>query len=245
MERTVRLGDTHVARIGLGTNRLTKTKDNIDFIKAAVSAGVQMIDPANVYPGGKSAETIGEALSSIPEGCIVATKGGVRGASPEMLRAEIEQGLRRLKVNQIDLYYLHRVDPETPLEESLSTIKEYSEAGKIVLVGLSNVTIEQIERARRVVPIAAVQNQFNLSDRRHDDVVDYCANEGIVFVPYSPLRVEAGPVLSEIAKRLRATPQQVMLAWLLRRSPAMLPIPGTLSRDHLAQNIAALRLDLP
>jgi aryl-alcohol dehydrogenase-like predicted oxidoreductase len=233
-----------VARVGLGTNRLTKTKDNIDFIKAAVSAGVQMIDTAHVYTGGQSEETIGEALTPIPEGCIVATKGGVRGASPEMLRADIEQSLRRLKVNRIDLYYLHRVDPETPLEESLSTIKEYWDGGKIGLVGLSNVSIQQIERARRVVPIAAVQNQFNISDRRHDDVVDYCANEGIVFVPYSPLRVEAGPVLSEIAKRLRATPQQVMLAWLLRRSPAMLPIPGTLSLDHLKENLAASRLDL-
>jgi aryl-alcohol dehydrogenase-like predicted oxidoreductase len=233
-----------VARVGLGTNRLTKTKDNIDFIKAAVSAGVQMIDTAHVYTGGQSEETIGEALTPIPEGCIVATKGGVRGASPEMLRADIEQSLRRLEVNRIDLYYLHRVDPETPLEESLSTIKEYWDGGKIGLVGLSNVSIQQIERARRVVPIAAVQNQFNISDRRHDDVVDYCANEGIVFVPYSPLRVEAGPVLSEIAKRLRATPQQVMLAWLLRRSPAMLPIPGTLSLDHLKENLAASRLDL-
>jgi aryl-alcohol dehydrogenase-like predicted oxidoreductase len=161
-----------------------------------------------------------------------------------MLRADIEQSLRRLEVNRIDLYYLHRVDPETPLGESLSTIKEYWDGGKIVLVGLSNVSIQQIERARLVVPIAAVQNQFNISDRRHDDVVDYCANEGIVFVPYSPLRVEAGPVLSEIAKRLRATPQQVMLAWLLRRSPAMLPIPGTLSLDHLKENLAASRLDL-
>jgi aryl-alcohol dehydrogenase-like predicted oxidoreductase len=233
-----------VARVGLGTNRLTKTKDNIDFIKAAVSAGVQMIDTAHVYTGGQSEETIGEALTPIPEGCIVATKGGVRGASPEMLRADIEQSLRRLEVNRIDLYYLHRVDPETPLGESLSTIKEYWDGGKIVLVGLSNVSIQQIERARLVVPIAAVQNQFNISDRRHDDVVDYCANEGIVFVPYSPLRVEAGPVLSEIAKRLRATPQQVMLAWLLRRSPAMLPIPGTLSLDHLKENLAASRLDL-
>src|SRR5258708_39490874 len=244
MERTVRLGDTHGAGMGLGTNRLTKTKDNLDFIKAAVCAGVQMIDTAHVYTGGQSEETIGEALSPIPEGCIVATKGGVRGASPEMLRAEIEQSLRRLKVNQIDLYYLHRVDPETPLEESLSTIKEYREGGKIVLVGLSNVSIEQIEHARRVVPIAAVQNQFNLSDRRHNGVVDYCANEGIVFVPYSPLRADSGQVLSEIARRLRATPQQVMLAWLLRRSPAMLPIPGTLSLDHLKENLAASRLDL-
>src|SRR5258708_38691630 len=244
MERTVRLGDTHVARIGLGTNRLTKTKDNNDFLTAAVSAGVQMIDTAHVYTGGQSEETIGEALSPLPEGCIVATKGGVRGASPEMLRADIEQSLRRLKVNQIDLYYLHRVDPETPLEESLPTIKEYSEAGKIVLVGLSNVSIEQIERARRVVPIAAVQNQFNPSDRRHDGVGDYCANEGIAVVPYSPLRADRSPVLSEIAKRLRATPQQVMLAWLLRPSPAMLPIPGTLSLDHLKEHIAASPLDL-
>src|ERR671930_70376 len=136
------------------------------------------------------------------------------------------------------------VEPETPLEESLGTIAEYRDAGKIRHVGLSQVGIDQIERARRIVPIAAVENQYNLSAREYEDVVDYCAGDGIVFVPYFPLRGAGGPALAEIAERHAATPPQIALAWLLRRSPAMLPIPGTLSLEHLKQNLAALELEL-
>jgi aryl-alcohol dehydrogenase-like predicted oxidoreductase len=245
--RLVNLGELDVARIGLGTNRLTRTRDNVAFIQAAVSAGVQMIDSAHSYAGGQSEETIGEALFPIPEACIVATKGGIGGAGrghPEVLRTEIEQSLRRLKVNRIDLYYLHRIDPQTPLEESLAAIKEYRDDGRIVNVGICEVCIDQIESARRVLPIAAVQNHYNLSERKYDAVVDYCASEGIAFLPFFPLRGSGGPVLSEIAHRHGATPQQVTLAWLLRRSPAMLPIPGTLSLQHLKDNLAASRLDL-
>jgi aryl-alcohol dehydrogenase-like predicted oxidoreductase len=240
----LKLGDVEIARVGLGTNRLTRTKEHVEFVKAAVTAGVQMIDTAHSYTGGESEETIGDALSSIPDTCVVATKGGMRGAGPEALQVEIEQSLRRLKVHQIGLYYLHRVDPETPLEVSLSTIKQYQDDGKIRHIGVSNVTVDQVERARRVVPIAAVQNHYNLSERKYDAVVDYCASEGIVFLPFFPLRGSGGPVLSEIAHRHGATPQQVTLAWLLRRSPAMLPIPGTLSLEHLNNNLAASRLDL-
>jgi pyridoxine 4-dehydrogenase len=243
----MKVGDIDVARIGLGTNRLTKTPGNVAFIRAAVAAGVQMIDTAHLYTGGQSEETIGAALSPIPEGCIVATKGGFGGAGrgrPEVLGAEIEQSLRALGTDSIYLYYLHRVDPQTPIEESLGAIKEYRDRGKIRHVGVSNVDIDQIERARRVVPIAAVQNHYNLAERESEAVVDYCAGEDIVFVPYFPLRADGGRPLAGIAQRHRATPQQITLAWLLRRSPAMLPIPGTLSLEHLKENVAASKIEL-
>lgn len=247
MAKSVKLGDIDVARIGLGTNRLTGTQDNFALLRSAVAAGVQMIDTAHSYTGGQSESAIGNALSPFPEGCVVATKGGIGGAGhgrPEVLRAELDQSLRELKTESITLYYLHRVDPETPIEESLGAIKEYRDQGKVRYVGISNVTIDQIERARRVVPIAAVQNHYNLSERKYDDVVDYCAGEGIVFVPFFPLRGDAGAAVDEVARRHGATAQQIAIAWLLRRSPAMLPIPGTLSLDHLRQNLAALEIEL-
>jgi pyridoxine 4-dehydrogenase len=240
----LRLGETEVARIGLGTNRLTRTAEHVAFVREAVVAGVNVIDTAHTYAGGQSEETIGAALSSIPDGCMVATKGGWRGARPETLRAEIEESLRRLRTDSIALYYLHRVDPQTPLEESLGAIKEYRDSGKIRQVGVSNVGIEQIERARQVVPISAVQDRFNLSERTYDDVVDYCAREGLVFLPYFPLHGDGRSALAEIADRHGATPTQIALAWLLRRSPTMLPIPGTRSVEHVRENVAALDIEL-
>lgn len=240
----MKVGDFDVARIGLGTNRLAKTPVTIAFVKAAVSAGVQVIDTAHIYAGGQSEETIGEALSPIPEDCVVATKGGFGNGRPEVLRDEIEQSLRRLRTDSITLYYLHRVDPQTPIEVSLGAIKEYWDRGKIRHVGVSNVGIDQIERARKVVPIVAVQNHYNISDRMHDAVVDYCAGEELAFVAYFPLRATGGRKLSEIAVRHKATPQQILLAWLLRRSPAILPIPGTLSLEHLRENLAAANIKL-
>jgi pyridoxine 4-dehydrogenase len=243
----LRLGDAQIARIGLGTNRLTNTPTNVAFIKAAVATGVGMIDTAYSYASGESERTIGAALSPVPDNCIVATKGGAGGLGrgrPENLNAEIEQSLRRLCTDSIALYYLHRVDPETPLEESLAAIKEYRDRGKIRHIGISEVSIEQIERARGVVPIAAVQNHYNLSERRHEAVVDYCARESIVFVPFFPLRGNDGRAVREIAARYGATPTQIALAWLLKRSPTMLPIPGTLSLEHLKENMAALQIAL-
>jgi aryl-alcohol dehydrogenase-like predicted oxidoreductase len=247
MNGTVKLGDREISRIGLGTNRLTHTRRNADFIKAATAAGVQMIDTAHLYTGGDSEKTIGDATSGEPGDRVIATKGGHGGAGrgkPEVLRAEIEQSLRSLRTDVIELYYLHQVDPETPLEESLSEIKAHQDAGKIRLVGVSNVTIEQIERARKVLPIAAVQNRYNIAERGNDEVIDYCTQEGLVFVPFFPLRAEVTQVIREVAGRHKVTPQQVMLAWLLRRSPAMLPIPGTLSLEHLEQNLAASKVEL-
>jgi aryl-alcohol dehydrogenase-like predicted oxidoreductase len=228
---TLTVAGVEIPRIGLGTNRLTHTPENVAFIREAVAAGVGMIDTAHLYTGGESEATIGEALSPKPAGVVVATKGGYGGAgrgAPEALDAEIEESLRRLRTDRIDLYYLHRVDPDTPLETSLGAIKEHVDAGRIAHVGLSEVSVEQIERGRRVVPIAAVQNHYNASERGHEDVVDHCAREGIPFVPYFPLRGDDRPAAEA-------------LAWLLDRSPTMLPIPGTLSIEHLRENLAVLQ----
>jgi aryl-alcohol dehydrogenase-like predicted oxidoreductase len=232
--------------MGLGTNRLGRTPENEAFIRAAAATGIGVIDTAYTYARGESEETIGAALSGAPGAVVVATKGGwaVGHGRPEILRAQIDESLRRLRTDTIDLYYLHRVDPETPLEDSLGVIKECQDAGKIRCAGLSQVDVETIERARRVLPITAVQNHYSLAQRRHDDVVDHCTTEGIVFIPFFPLRDVASPALERIAADRGATVAQIALAWLLRRSPLMLPIPGTLSIDHVRENLAALDIDL-
>jgi len=223
---TFRLAGVEVPRIGLGTNRLTS--QDVGFVREAVAAGVRHIDTAHLYTGGESERTIGEALDGSPEDVLVATKGGYRAGEgrPEILDAQIEQSLRSLRTEAIGLYYLHRVDPETPLEESLGAIKAHVDRGAIRHVGVSEVTVEQLERARRIVPIAAVQNRYNLADREHDDVIDVCEREGIAFVPFFPLRGDG-----DTATKLK---------WLLQRSPVVLPIPGTLSIEHVRENLAAL-----
>lgn len=242
----LQLGNAEIRRIGLGTNRLRNTEEGVAFIHAAVDAGIQMIDTAHLYTSGDSEKTIGRAALGTSN-VVVATKGGYgdtgRG-KPEILRHEIEQSLASLGVERITLYYLHRVDPTTPIEESLGAIKEYVDRGAIEHVGISKVDIPLIERARKVVPITAVQNEYNLAKRQHEDVIDYCTREKIVFVPYFPLHAEPGRALLESAKRHGATPRQIMLAWMLRRSPMMLPIPGTLSLDHLKENLDVLRIEL-
>jgi pyridoxine 4-dehydrogenase len=239
------IAGNEVARIGLGTNRLTSTPENHAFLREAVEAGLGVIDTAHVYTDGDSERAIGEALSPKPDGLVIATKGGYSGSgSPEALRAQIEQSLESLRTDTIDLYYLHRVDPGIPLAESLGAIAEYRDAGKIREIGISAVTVEQIEAAREIVPIAAVQNHYNVGERGHDDVVDHCEENGIVFVPYYPVKGAAPPALAEIARSRDASPEQIALAWLLRRSPAVLPIPGTLSIEHLRENLGALEIEL-
>jgi len=240
----VNFAGVEIARIGLGTNRLTNTPKNIAFIKGAVAAGVQLIDTAHLYTSGQSEETIGAALSPMPDNVIVATKGGYNGGSPAAIRSEIDESLGRLRTKSIALYYLHRVDPNVPLETSLAAIKEYVERGVIRNVGVSQVTVEQIERARKVVPIAVVQQWYSLSERKYDAEVDYCTREGIPFVPFYPLHGAEGRALEQLARRKRATATQVALAWLLKRSPVMLPIPGTLSLAHLKENLAAQHIEL-
>ncbi len=245
-ERAVRIGDTEVARIGLGTNRLSRSSRNVAFIQEAAAAGVGLIDTAHLYTAGESETTIGEAVESLPEKPVVATKGGFSPGQgrPEVLRAQIEESLRLLRTETIELYYLHRVDPETPMEESLGTIAEYVERGAIRHVGISEVGVDQIEQARRVVEIAAVQNRYSLVEREHEEVVDHCAAEGIVFVPFFPLRGVGGRAIDRIAGDHGATPHQIALAWLLKRAPVMLPIPGTLNIEHLRENLGALDIEL-
>jgi aryl-alcohol dehydrogenase-like predicted oxidoreductase len=246
MQKTVQLGDFELARIGLGTNRLTTAGDGVAFIRDAVGAGVDLIDTAHLYTGGDSESTIGEARAAFPRPAVVATKGGFAPGEgrPQVLKQQIDQSFQRLRADVIDLYYLHRVDPETPLEDSLRAIREYVDSGRIRHVGLSQVDVGQIERARKVVDVAAVQNKYSLSDRAYDEVVDYTAGEGIVFVPFKPLQVDTTPALEEVARRRGMLPAQIALAWLLHRSPTMLPIPGTRSLSHVQENLAALDIEL-
>lgn len=241
--RTIRIGEHELPRMGLGTNRLRNTAEGVAFIRAAVDAGVQMIDTARLYTGGESEQTIGRASPS----AFVATKGGYGDSGrgrPDVLRREIEVSLAALNVDSIALYYLHRVDPDTPIETSLAAIKEFVDRGQIRHVGISKVDIPLIERARKVLPIAAVQNEYNLDVRESDPVVDYCTREQIVFVPYFPLQADPPRAVRDIAKRRGTSRTQVTLAWLLQRSPMMLPIPGTLSIEHLKENLGALSLGL-
>jgi len=243
--RTLTLAGCQVARVGLGTNRLTATQKNAEFLRQAVEAGLGLIDTAHVYTSGDSERAIGEALSPEPDELVVATKGGYDGSgSPDELREQIEQSLASLGTDAIDLYYLHRVHPETPLAESLGAIDGYREAGKIKEIGISAVDVEQLEAAREIVPIAAVQNHYNHGERSSDEVIDYCEEHRIVFVPYFPLKGPPVPALAEIAQSHDASKEQIALAWLLRRSPVTLPIPGTLSIEHLRENLAALEIEL-
>jgi pyridoxine 4-dehydrogenase len=226
--RTARLGDRELTRIGLGTNRLRDTPENIDFLRQAVQTELDFIDTAYLYTGGASERAIGAALAPFPDDLTVATKVGYHPGSgrPETLRAELEESFERLSVETIALVYLHRVDPGVQIEESLGVLREYHDAGRIEHVGVSDVGVDQIERARSVVPIAAVQNEYSRAERRYEDVVDFCEREGLLFVPYYPLH---GP---------GSTPEK--LDWLLERSPCIIPIPGTLSLEHLRANLAVL-----
>jgi pyridoxine 4-dehydrogenase len=240
----VRLGDVELTRIGLGTNRLTDTPENQAFARAAVEAGVNFIDTAHLYTGGESEQAIGAAFGGSHAGVVVATKGGFHSGRPDVLRAEFEESLERLRTDRVDLLYLHRVDAEVELERSLEAIKEYRDAGQIGEVGVSAVSVEQVKRAQEVLPIAAVQNHFNLSERASEDVIDYCTEQAMLFVPYYPLRGESSPALEQIAQRHGATPTQIRLAWLLKRSPVVLPIPGTLRLEHVRENLGALEIEL-
>jgi pyridoxine 4-dehydrogenase len=250
-------GELVVNRVGLGTNRIRDDDASRRALRRAVELGINLIDTADVYTEQQSERTIGETLAPYREGLVVATKAGItigpgsgRGvdASPAHLRRSLDGSLARLRLERVDLYYLHRVDPQVPLAESVSALRELQQAGKIRQIGLSSVSVAQLEEARRYAEIAAVQNAYSISERQHDDVVDYCTREGIAFVPYYPLRraklAERRRELEPLLRRYGATPAQLAIAWLLRRSPVVLPIPGTLSLDHLAENVAAATIAL-
>lgn len=249
-------GDLTVNRIGLGTNRVSPDDASRAVLKEAVEVGVQFIDTADMYGmqgRGSSESTIGDTLAPYPDGLLIASKGGhIPGwgldGSPEHLRNAVEGSLQRLKLAQLDLYYFHRADPRVPFTESVGALAQMRDEGKIRHVGISNVTMAQIEEARAIVPIASIQNRFNAVDQSSKEIVTFCENHGIAFVPYSPLgfgNLEAAEgVLNEIAGRYGVKPFQIALAWILKYSPVMLPIPGTLSIDHLHSNIAAAAIEL-
>jgi aryl-alcohol dehydrogenase-like predicted oxidoreductase len=255
-----------VNRLGFGAMRITgkgiwgEPRDPNEaraVLRRAVELGVNLIDTADAYGPEVSERLIGETLYPYPEGLVIATKGGlerpgpnrwVEDGRPEHLREAVEGNLKRLRVERIDLYQLHRVDPKVPADDQFGTLAELRAQGKIRHVGLSQVNVEQIEAARKIVPIVSVQNLYNLTDRYSEDVLDYCTREGLGFLPWFPLAVgdlaRPGGRLAQIAARLDATPAQVALAWLLKRSPVMLPIPGTASVAHLEENVAAAAVEL-
>lgn len=242
--RTITLGGREVSRIGLGTNRLTNIAEDREFLGAAVAEGLRMIDTAHLYTSGESEKAIGEALAPFAAGVVVATKGGYNDPSPDKLRAEIEQSLVSLRRDSIELYYLHRPHSDEEFEAALDVLAEEHRAGRIERIGLSAVSVGQIERARQVVPIAAVQNEYHLGERRHEPEIDHCERNGIAFVPYYPLRRNDDSAVERIADEHGATLHAVIIAWLLQRSPAMLPIPGTRDIAHFKANRAAFALEL-
>jgi pyridoxine 4-dehydrogenase len=261
----VSLGEVlSVHRLGFGAMRITgegiwgPPKDHkaaLAVLRKAVELDVNFIDTADSYGPYVSEELIAEALFPYPKGLVIATKGGwnrpgpnqwTHDASPAHLREAVEGSLKRLRLDRIEVYQLHAPDPVVPFEASVETLAQLREAGKIRLVALSNVTREHIERARKIVPIASVQNRYSFADREWDYVLDYCESHGIAFIPWFPLGAGkvAGDVLNEIAQKRQASLKQVALAWLLRRSPVVLPIPGTSSIEHLTENVAAASLEL-
>ena len=259
-------GDLRVNRLGFGAMRITgkgiwgepeNPEEARAVLKRAVELGINLIDTADSYGPHVSERLIGETLHPYPEDLVIATKGGLlrdgpgqwrRDARPEHLREACEGSLKRLKLDRIDLYQLHRIDPRVPAEEPLGALAELREEGKIRHIGLSEVSVEQIQRAQQIVPIVSVQNRYNLTDRDSEDVLNFCEREGIGFIPWFPLATgdlaRPGGPLDEIATRYGASPGQVALAWLLWRSPVMLPIPGTSSVEHLVENVAAASLEL-
>jgi pyridoxine 4-dehydrogenase len=257
-------GEISVHRLGFGAMRLTgegiwgppkDRKRALAVLRRAVELDVNFIDTADSYGPHVSEELIAEALFPYPAGFVIATKGGwnrpgpnqwTHDATPAHLRKAVEGSLKRLRLDRIDVYQLHIPDPVVPFEASVETLAQLRNEGKIRLVALSNVTQEHIERARRIVPIISVQNRYSFADREWDYVVDYCERNGIAFIPWFPLgagRV-AGEVLNRIAQAHQARTTQVALAWLLRRAPVMLPIPGTSSIEHLEENVASASVRL-
>ncbi len=254
-------GELTVAALGYGAMQLTgkgiwgppSDRDEcLRVVRRAVELGVTFIDTADSYGPSVSEEIIAEALHPYPEDLVIGTKGGLLRvgpnqwppcARPEYLRQEVEMSLRRLKLERIDLYQLHRIDPQVPVEDSLGELAAMRDEGKIRLIGISEVSVAEIEQCRALVDIASVQNLYNLADRHHEAVVDYCTEAGIAFIPWFPLATgklaAAGGSLATAAERHGVAPAQLALAWVLQRSPVMLPIPGTSQVAHLEENMKA------
>jgi pyridoxine 4-dehydrogenase len=258
--------DLRVTRLGFGAMRITGNgiwgppadrAGAIRVLRRAVELGINFIDTADSYGPGVSEEIIAEALHPYPANLVIATKGGfarpgpnrwVENGKPEHLRSACEGSLRRLRLDRIDLYQLHRIDPKVPAEDQLGTLKALQAEGKIKHIGLSEVTVRQIQHAQTIVSIASVQNRYSVADRGSEDVLEYCEKEKMAFIPWFPLaagRLTGGDSpIRRVAEQLKATPSQVALAWLLARSPVILPIPGTSSVEHLEENVVAASLKI-
>jgi pyridoxine 4-dehydrogenase len=256
-------GELGVNRMGFGAMRLTgpgvwgppkDPKEAVRVLQRAVELGVNFIDTADSYGPHVSEQLIADALYPYP-GLVIATKGGferpgpgrwVMNGRPEYLRAQLEGSLERLRRDYLDVYQLHRIDPKVPEEEQFAALRAFRDEGLVRQVGLSEVSEEEVERARRVVPIVSVQNEYNIADRKWEAEVDYCAREGMAFIPWFPLSAGSleNPVLEQVGARHGATVFQIALAWLLARSPSMLVIPGTSSVEHLDENVAAAEIRL-
>ncbi|HWG73586.1 MAG TPA: aldo/keto reductase [Acidimicrobiales bacterium] len=263
---TFDLGELTVHRLGYGAMKITGTgvwgppKDHDEAVRTlrrAVELGVDLVDTADSYGPYVSEEIIHEALHPYPDGLVIATKAGLVRTGPgewlavgrpEYLRQECEMSLRRLGVERIDLFQLHRIDDKVPAAEQFGLLADLVSEGKIRHAGLSEVTVEQVEAARQVVPVVSVQNEYNLTERKSEDVLEHCEAEGIGFIPWFPLAsgglARPGGPVDQVARAVNATPSQVALAWLLRRSPVMLPIPGTSSSAHVEENCAAATVEL-
>ena len=259
-------GDLSVHRLGFGAMRITgdgiwgqpKNPDEAKrVLRRAVELGVNFIDTADSYGPEVSEELIAATLHPYPQGLVIATKGGLTRQGPniwkpvgrpEYLQQCVEMSLRRLKLDTIDLYQLHRIDPKVPADETLGALKELQQAGKIRHIGLSEVSVAEIEHARGIIEVVSVQNEYNLANRKSEEVLDYCTKNNLGFIPWFPVAAgdlaRPGGVLDQAAKSHKATVAQLALAWLLKRSPVMLPIPGTSSVAHLEENVAASNLQL-
>jgi pyridoxine 4-dehydrogenase len=263
---TVTIGDLAVNRLALGAMRLTgpgvigepaDPENALAVLRRAVEVGVNLIDTADSYGPDINERQIAEALHPYPEGLVIATKGGLlherrgdwhRDGRPDSLRASCEASLQRLRLERIDLYQLHSVDPNVPIEESVGTLAELQQEGKIRHIGLSNVNTRQLALARRVATIASVQNRYSVADRHSEGVLEACERDGLAFLPWFPLGLgelaRARGRLAEVAAAQGSTPAQIAIAWLLRRSPVMVPIPGTSSLEHVEENVAAAAVEL-
>lgn len=248
-------GDRAVGRLGLGAMRLptgpSDREASVAVLRRAVELGVTLVDTAHMYGWGANEELIAEALHPYPDDLLVATKVGISQPAPgawavdgrpAALRDGVRQALRRLRVERLELLQLHRIDPEVPLDEQLGALREMQVEGTVARIGLSEVTVDELAAARRAVDVVSVQNRYNVLDREHDAVLDACTSAGIAFLPWRP--VASGPALDAVAAELGATAAQVSLAWLLHRSPVVLPIPGTTTLAHLAENVAAAEQEL-
>lgn len=250
----IELGGIKLNRIGLGTNRVTDTDEAHELLRFAVSSGLNFIDTAYIYTGGNSETTIGKALSPYDPNLVVATKGGMgeerTGNNEESyLRANLAASLKRLKTDCISLYQIHRLDTRIPIQQTMELLKSFQAEGKIRHIGLSEVNLDQLQEALKYAEVASVQNHYNLSFREHDKVLDFCGQNNIIFIPFFPLRDvndsnELQAKLQPLADKYKLLPQQLILAWLLKKSKVMLPIPGTLSIEHLKDNIASSYIEM-